>query len=197
VNKGDRRGAAPLHYCAAKDNVVVARELLVKGADPAIRDLETECTALHVAAHSGHNDVMRVLVEGGADVNAVDGANDETPLFDAAKEGWTDTCQVLLAMGADPCHRNNLAYQPYFVAQEWNFWETGEVLIEAMGDRYEKLRPFTFPRAPRAARRPRSAGDQPTDGAEDDADDEEDQEVEQGWGRRAHVKEDRHGAGRA
>jgi hypothetical protein len=84
-----------------------------------------------------------------------------------------------------------------FVAQEWNFWETGEVLIEAMGDRYEKLRPFTFPRAPRAARRPRSAGDQPTDGAEDDADDEEDQEVEQGWGRRAHVKEDRHGAGRA
>ena len=94
VNKCDRRGSTPLHYCAAKDNVAVARELLSKGADPAVRDQETGSTALHIAAHSGNNDIIKVLVQGGADVDAPDDAADETPLFDAAKEGWTDTCQV-------------------------------------------------------------------------------------------------------
>lgn len=94
LNKCDRRGATPLHYCAARDNVAVAQALLANGADPAVRDRETGSTALHVAAHSGNNDIIRTLVHGGASVNTPDRAADETPLFDAAKEGWSDTCQV-------------------------------------------------------------------------------------------------------
>ena len=63
-----------------------------------------------------------------------------------------------MELGSDPCHRNRFAYQAYYVAQEWNYWETAEVIIEAMGHRYEKVAPFSFPRAPRGTQKPRPSG---------------------------------------
>lgn len=65
---------------------------------------------------------------------------------------------MLLELGSDPCHRNRFAYQPYYVAQEWNYWETAEMLIEAMGHKYQKLEPFTYPRAPRGSQVPKTRG---------------------------------------
>ena len=153
VNKGDRAGATPLHYCAARNRVLLASSLLARGADPNTADAATGASPLHLAACHGSTEMVRVLCAAGADVNQPDGMTEETPLFDAAKEGWTDTVVELLEHGADPCVLNDLFCPPYFVAQEWNHWETAEVLIEAMGDKYVKLEPFKLPPRPRAMRR--------------------------------------------
>jgi hypothetical protein len=80
--------------------------------------------------------------------------------------------QVLLALGADPNARNNLHCPPYFVAQEWNRWETAEVLIKAMADKYVKLEPFTFPRPLRSAAR-RSNGSEGARGVGEKEEEEE------------------------
>jgi ankyrin repeat protein len=185
ASKPDRTGATPLHYCAASDNVEVARALLARGADANAQDDPTGATPLHIAATSGNNAMVHVLCqEGGADVNAPDRNLQETPLFDAAKEGWTDTCEVLLELGADPCRRNAVFYEPYYVAQDWNQWETAEFLIDAMGANYTKVEPFTFPRPPIRTRRKSErggtgAGDNILAGEGEE--EEEEEEEEQGF----------------
>ena len=48
--------------------------------------------------------------------------------------------------------------QPYYVAQDWNQWETGQFLIDAMGDNYTKVEPFSFPLPPQSTRRKSEPG---------------------------------------
>ena len=75
LNKVDRCGASPLHYCAGKNSYVVAQKLLEMGADPNVFDKTTGATPLHIAAMSGNNEVIKVLCEGGALVNLPDQIN--------------------------------------------------------------------------------------------------------------------------
>lgn len=62
--------------------------------------------------------------------------------------------------------------QPYLSAQEWDHWETAQVLIAAMGNKYVKLKPDTFPRPP---------GRLPKTGELTNPDPEEEEERD-GWG---------------
>jgi hypothetical protein len=57
-----------------------------------------------------------------------------------------------------PCRRNVVFYEPYYVAQDWNQWETAEFLIDAMGANYTKVERFTFPRPPIRTRRKSERG---------------------------------------
>src|ERR1051326_8077568 len=71
-------GRTPLHYAAVCGDTLLAKLLLVKGADVNARD-DNGATPLHVAAYNGQKDVAELLLAKRAQVNAVN--NDRmTPL---------------------------------------------------------------------------------------------------------------------
>ena len=55
-------------------------------------------TALHAAAHQGHDVVLGLLLEHGAEVSA-QANNEATPLHAAARGGHTECGRTLLAAG--------------------------------------------------------------------------------------------------
>lgn len=64
------------------------------------RNIESQCTLLHISAYYGVGNVVKTLLKNGANVNVVDG-NDITPLHCAAGNGYAYVVSVLLANGAN------------------------------------------------------------------------------------------------
>ncbi|KAJ8921859.1 hypothetical protein NQ315_008491 [Exocentrus adspersus] len=99
VNSQDDGGWTPLVWACEHGYVEVANFLIIKGADPCLRDVEHN-EALHWAAFSGSSNIVELLLNRGCDVNTVN-AHGESPLHIAAREDRYNCIIILLARGAN------------------------------------------------------------------------------------------------
>jgi len=95
IRKG---GATALMAAAYVGAVVLARDLIERGADLAIQD-EEGFSALMYAANGGQDELVELLVGAGADVNQVDHAG-STALMFASRHGHARIVKKLLIGGA-------------------------------------------------------------------------------------------------
>lgn len=79
LNVADDGGWTALVWACEHGHSEVAKYLIVKGADPLLRDVEQNL-ALHWAAFSGSTEAAELLLNHKSDVNAVN-AHGDTPLY--------------------------------------------------------------------------------------------------------------------
>ncbi|SPN96794.1 uncharacterized protein DNG_00314 [Cephalotrichum gorgonifer] len=93
INAQDLTEWTPLHYACERNNELVVKDLIQKGAglDTHGRD---GIAPLHNAAMKGHRKVVRTLIEAGADIDVLD-ASRHTPLLWAAYRGHTTVVDEL------------------------------------------------------------------------------------------------------
>ena len=91
-------GRTPLGLAAAENAVVLADDLLQRGADPNVADMAGRCP-LHVAIARGHRELAELLIDRGADIQAPD-ASLRTPLMYALFDGDAGLARRLITAGA-------------------------------------------------------------------------------------------------
>ena len=99
----NKKGATPLHLCAAKGSVDAATRLLQTGAEVNAKSPEDDEVPLHHAARGGHVDMVRLLVEQQRiDIGALNGRGDTALHLAMAVHARTHkaVCEVLLEHGA-------------------------------------------------------------------------------------------------
>lgn len=79
IDQKDFYGVAPLHYAVLQANVMSTQMLLQSGANANVR-LQSNATALHLAAFKVYPDLIFLLCEHGADVHSTD-IDGNTPLL--------------------------------------------------------------------------------------------------------------------
>ena len=89
-------GETPLHCAADKGNVVVAQQLLCKGADVQSKDA-LFLTPLHLAASNGHTAAAQLLIDNGADVLSMTRCDGETPEDFATRHSHLEVAAMLKA----------------------------------------------------------------------------------------------------
>ncbi|KAK7814474.1 cyclin-dependent kinase 4 inhibitor C [Microtus oregoni] len=112
-------------------NPEIARRLLLRGANPNLKD-RTGFAVIHDAARAGFLDTVRALLEFQADVNIEDNEGN-LPLHLAAKEGHLPVVEFLVKHTASNVgHRNHKGDTAFDVAR---FYGRNEVinLMEANG----------------------------------------------------------------
>ncbi|MHC4414972.1 MAG: ankyrin repeat domain-containing protein [Planctomycetota bacterium] len=130
VNRGNERGATPLHR--AIDHPEVVEILVAGGADVNARD-ERGRTPLHWLARYPTLSSARFLIARGADVDAEDHGR-ETPLHAAAMGGHLDLMETLLAAGASVDARANFETTPLHFAVRQSDPRAVELLKGAEAD---------------------------------------------------------------
>ncbi|MHB0939176.1 MAG: ankyrin repeat domain-containing protein [Armatimonadota bacterium] len=98
LNVRDLAGETPLYKACATGSLECVNELLVRGADTTIPNLDRR-TPLHAAAGGGWEKILALLIGHGARFNAKDVLG-VTPLHLAARAGRADMVQTLLDYGA-------------------------------------------------------------------------------------------------
>ncbi|XP_074859118.1 cyclin-dependent kinase 4 inhibitor C [Carettochelys insculpta] len=97
-------------------NPEIARQLLIEGANPDLRD-STGFAVIHDAAREGFLDTLQTLLEFRADVNIKDNEGN-LPLHLAAKEGHLPVVEFLIKHTASEVeHRNNKGETAYDLAK--------------------------------------------------------------------------------
>ena len=94
-------GESPLMLAALKGELVLATQMVKKGADVN----KTGWTPLHYAACNGHVPVIQLLLENHAYIDA-ESPNGTTPLMMASMYGSPEAVKLLLDEGADPTLKN-------------------------------------------------------------------------------------------
>ena len=94
-------GESPLMLAALKGELVLATQMVKKGADVN----KTGWTPLHYAASNGHVPVIQLLLENHAYIDA-ESPNGTTPLMMASMYGSPEAVKLLLDEGADPTLKN-------------------------------------------------------------------------------------------
>ena len=98
VESKSPRGDSLLTLASCHGHRPLVRALLVRGANPNVRDAKGQ-TVLSGAAFKGFVDVAEALVEGGASINGT-GDDGRTPLMMASAFNQTEMVRWLLAHGA-------------------------------------------------------------------------------------------------
>lgn len=93
-------GAFPIYTATRKDNLVVVKKLIKRGAD-VNRTAPNGWTSLKSAAQQGNFEIVKVLLEAGAAPNIADDTN-YTPLMNAVSGEHEDIVKTLLKFNADP-----------------------------------------------------------------------------------------------
>jgi len=96
VNSSDLKGRTALMAAVLKDDAVLTRLLVERGAE--VDTLADGMTPLCVAAAGGFTEIARALLAAGADVDRP--ANRNTPLMYATFGGFPDLVKLLLDAGA-------------------------------------------------------------------------------------------------
>jgi len=133
VNSHD--GYTILTAAAANGHTNIVKQLLARGADPNIADIE-ETTPLMLACSRPAPDIVALLVRGGANVNLVDNDGD-TALHVAVTmrgRGVADMIKGLIAGGADVNARDADGNTPIHMAGGHNHVDYLRLLVAAGGD---------------------------------------------------------------
>lgn len=109
VNVKDEDQRQPLHWACTGNQLHVAEELLVLGADVNARD-DSDWAPAHICASSGRFQILTLLIEKGANVDAQT-ENGLTPLHYAASKGHVECCRKLLNANAK-CLLDNQGQAP-------------------------------------------------------------------------------------
>ncbi|HCE59701.1 MAG TPA: hypothetical protein DEQ74_02620 [Wolbachia sp.] len=93
------------------------------------RNIESQCTLLHISAYYGVGSVVKTLLKNGANVNAIDG-DDVTPLHCAAGNGYAYVVNVLLENGANVNAVDQDGETPLQCAARLGSKDAAEVLLK-------------------------------------------------------------------
>jgi ankyrin repeat protein len=104
----------PLSIAAINGNAEIVNELLERGADLTIGDID-KSQPIHFAVVNGSVRVAELLLKKGASINDRDG-NGNTPLHFAMAIGKLEIARYLLGNGADANARNTDGMTPLFLA---------------------------------------------------------------------------------
>jgi ankyrin repeat protein len=104
ANMKSNVGVPVLLVAIRRESAPIVEALLKRGADPNVRDVDTDFTPILEAI--GQLDIVKILLAAGADVNAAcrmenDLLRGMTPLMVAALDGSEDLIQLLIDKGAD------------------------------------------------------------------------------------------------
>ena len=103
VDANDRQGdgTSALHWAAYREDLELARHLIVVGAEVEAKTRLADMTPLLMASKNGDAAMIELLIEAGADP-AFATTNGTTPLMMAAASGGAEAVEVLLDHEADP-----------------------------------------------------------------------------------------------
>ena len=98
----DETGQTAIHHAANGDHIHIVKELLMRGAQPAVQEKRWGGTPLHRAAINGNIAIALLLLAFGAptDVQYIGGR--WTPLHEAASHGHAEVCCQLVRMNSRP-----------------------------------------------------------------------------------------------
>ncbi len=132
VNAQNKLGQTALHYALKTNHPDIAKKLLDKKADMALREIGTGVTPLHVAAQYGHSEIVEKMVKLGADIEIKDFTGC-TPLHASLMRGMASMQIIitLLKCGANPQTQNEKGFAPYDYA-----FSDSRTLVTALFDRH-------------------------------------------------------------
>ncbi len=113
------------------DNILIAKDLIKKGADVNAPD-SIGWTPINLAAFYGRTEIAQALITAGVDVNTTDGRS--APLHEAAQYGHTKIVQALIEAGANVDATDGDGYTPLLIAVFWNNLCTVKALLKAGAD---------------------------------------------------------------
>jgi len=132
INKLNAQGMAPLHDAVRDKNLVLARTLILRGADVNLFS-SAKMNPLYYAADCGQVPMVKLLLDAGAliDAKSVDGWR---PLLLSIERGYTHVAEELIRRGADVNAANHFGWTPLHSASANGQLEILELLIEHEAD---------------------------------------------------------------
>ncbi|XP_046651126.1 serine/threonine-protein phosphatase 6 regulatory ankyrin repeat subunit B-like [Daphnia pulicaria] len=116
INSRDVNGWTPLHHAIGASNLITARYLLEKGADPATRDYEGY-TLFHTAAILNKDNVLGLMMGNEKKLNLdVRNKEGDTALHYAIMQSNVPVARFLLSNGANPNVADNRGATPLHLA---------------------------------------------------------------------------------
>ena len=125
-------GQAAIIYAAREGHDDIVIDLLVAGADPNTRELQSGISVLMNAAAEGSSKAANALLNAGARVNDPDNMGD-TPLMVASKGGHETVMKFLLGKGAEKDFANLKGRTALMGAAEKNRDKAINLLLELGG----------------------------------------------------------------
>ncbi|ALA62540.1 ankyrin repeat family protein [Turkeypox virus] len=101
INKSDDNGCSPLHYAVENGNVIMAKLLLSKGANPDAVNENASSSPLHRAVILQNIEMVKLLLDYGAYVDTYEDYTVSTPLDYAVHMKNIEIVRLLLSYGAD------------------------------------------------------------------------------------------------
>ena len=134
VNKISDFGVTPLWEACNNASAAVVEPLLQAGANPDLKLLRTEETALMRCARTGNLDAVKSLLAHGADVKAKENVDSQTALMWAVAERHPEVAKVLMEHGADVHARSKSGFTPLLYAARLGDVALGRILVAGGAD---------------------------------------------------------------
>ncbi|XP_007945544.1 transient receptor potential cation channel subfamily A member 1 [Orycteropus afer afer] len=129
LNAMDNYGNTPLHWAAENNQVTSVTFLLIRGANPNLRN-NNMMAPLHIAVQCWHNEVLKALLEHrSTDIN-LEGENGNTAIINACSKDNSEALTILLNKGAKFCVPNKWGSFPVHQAAFSGAKKCMEILLK-------------------------------------------------------------------
>ncbi|VDN05740.1 unnamed protein product [Thelazia callipaeda] len=129
IDRSDWAGSTPLHYAAFFGSIGFVKFLLLRGANPNIRNKQG-MTAAHMAAYSGYDEILRVLFRNGVDFQSRDNRL-RTVLHYASLSTNMNSVRFLVESTSVPLDSQcSEGFTPLHYAVIWGCSRNAEILIK-------------------------------------------------------------------
>ena len=132
LNEKNAPGQTPIWKAAELGQLEITKELLSRGADPAIGDNENTLP-LHIAASTDNLELVDLLLSKGFDINVKDD-NGVSPIFYAVQGRHPKMVEYVIAKGADVKAKTNRGWPILLYGAIFGPNETVKILIENKAD---------------------------------------------------------------